>query len=259
VAQRKSKIAITIIVLVIIVVATHITRTASYVRAFVVVPTVLLLPGYAVSRSLFVRSTITPLERVALSLTLSLAMGAGGGLVLSRTPWGLQPTSWAVWFGTITLVALAVARLRVTPGGEDWPVLALPRLSLFQGTLVWLALVVVMVAVGVARVPSPSDGIAGYTLLWIVPANRAPGESLRFGITSKELTTTAYRLELRLDGQLARAWSSIPLAPNQDWMETMALSSEAAPPETAELLLYRVTAPNEVYRHVMWRSDHEQD
>ena len=74
---------------------------------------VLYLPGFALIEALYPkREDLEPLERLALSIGLSLALVPLVGLVLNYTPWGirLDPIFVALAFLTIALGTVAVAR-----------------------------------------------------------------------------------------------------------------------------------------------------
>ena len=74
---------------------------------------VLYLPGFALIEALYPkRENLDPLERLALSIGLSLALVPLVGLVLNYTPWGirLDPIFISLAFLTIALGGVAVAR-----------------------------------------------------------------------------------------------------------------------------------------------------
>jgi len=74
---------------------------------------VLYLPGFALIEALYPkRDDLEPLERLALSIGLSLALVPLVGLVLNYTPWGirLDPIFISLAFLTIALATVAVAR-----------------------------------------------------------------------------------------------------------------------------------------------------
>jgi len=74
---------------------------------------VLYLPGFTLIEALYPkREDLDSLERLALSIGLSLALVPLVGLVLNYTPWGirLDPIFMSLALLTITLAAVAVAR-----------------------------------------------------------------------------------------------------------------------------------------------------
>ncbi|MCX8204977.1 MAG: DUF1616 domain-containing protein [Candidatus Nezhaarchaeota archaeon] len=74
---------------------------------------VLYLPGYALVEALYPRrEDLTPLERLALSIGLSLALVPLIGLVLNYTPWGirLNPVFTALSLTALGLSTVALVR-----------------------------------------------------------------------------------------------------------------------------------------------------
>src|SRR5258708_16677585 len=96
-------------------------------RTLLVLPFLLVLPGYALTAALF-PNQIGLAERLLLTLALSISVTVVSGLLLNLTAWGLQGTTWIVWLGGITIAAcmLALARrqryltpnLAVNPGAS---------------------------------------------------------------------------------------------------------------------------------------------
>ncbi|HET9899595.1 MAG TPA: DUF1616 domain-containing protein, partial [Actinomycetes bacterium] len=78
------------------------------------------LPGYALTAALFPRPTIGALERLTLSISLSLAGATLGAVVLNATPRGIHSDSWALLLGGVTLAATAVAIRRRPPYEDVW-------------------------------------------------------------------------------------------------------------------------------------------
>jgi uncharacterized membrane protein len=85
----------------------------TYVRLAFGLGMVLFIPGYALVAALFPgRKEIDGLERVALSFGLSIAVAPLIGLALNFTPWGLRLDPILVCLTMLTLLCLAIARLR---------------------------------------------------------------------------------------------------------------------------------------------------
>ncbi|HEX4841651.1 MAG TPA: DUF1616 domain-containing protein, partial [bacterium] len=73
-------------------------------------PFVLFFPGYVLIAALYPRrSDLDGVERVALSLGLSLAVVPLIGLVLNYTPWGIHPTPILVGLALFIAVCSAAA------------------------------------------------------------------------------------------------------------------------------------------------------
>ena len=75
-------------------------------------PVVLLLPGYAIMSAALPASTLDRLERLTLSLGLSIAVTILGGLALNLAPAGLDRYSWSVLLTLVIVGSSSVAMLR---------------------------------------------------------------------------------------------------------------------------------------------------
>ncbi|MEM1526666.1 MAG: DUF1616 domain-containing protein [Ignisphaera sp.] len=84
-----------------------------YVRYIVGSIAVLFLPGYVTVEALYPREEdLTPLERLALSIGLSLAIVPLIGLVLNYTPWGIRLTPISMALTLYTTVIAMIASYR---------------------------------------------------------------------------------------------------------------------------------------------------
>ncbi|MCC6010753.1 MAG: DUF1616 domain-containing protein, partial [Fervidicoccaceae archaeon] len=74
---------------------------------------VLFLPGYALVEALYPdERELAPLERLALSIGLSLAVVPLIGLLLNYTPWGIRLEPVMASLAVFTLIMLMVASYR---------------------------------------------------------------------------------------------------------------------------------------------------
>ncbi|MBV9354691.1 MAG: DUF1616 domain-containing protein, partial [Chloroflexi bacterium] len=122
------------------------------VRTVVMVPLVLLLPGYALTAAVDPEWRFDVPERLVLTLGGSLVVATLGGLVLNWTAWGLQAGSWAALLAGTTLSASALAlrrRQRVRPAD---PMQWCRSLELRQVLLAALAVLATAAALQIARV-----------------------------------------------------------------------------------------------------------
>jgi len=92
-----------------------------YVRYILGSIFVMLLPGYCFIKALFPTKELDNIERVALSLGMSLALVPVTGLLLNYTPWGLGTTpiilsllALTITFATIAIFREYQAKLRKT-------------------------------------------------------------------------------------------------------------------------------------------------
>jgi uncharacterized membrane protein len=73
---------------------------------------VLFNPGYCLIKTLFPRSGIDNIERIALSIGMSIAMVSITGLLLSFTPWGIRTTPITLILLIITIIFASIAIIR---------------------------------------------------------------------------------------------------------------------------------------------------
>ena len=208
---------------------------------------VLVAPGYALREALLPRPDAHAAERVLLTLGLSVAAAAFGGLVLNLTPWGLGPTPWAALLGGLTLAASAVAFARRRGQPAVSPVRRPGWLRLRDGLMFVLAALLVVVALREAQTEAIRQQSVGFTQLWVLPAGQADRAAVQLGVMSQEPALTRYRLRLEVDGRLVREWQSIALRPSEQWQQTIALPAGRGS-EKVEALLYRLDAPETTYR-----------
>lgn len=213
------------------------------------VPLALFLPGLALAAA-FLAATIPWIERVAVSIGLSVAVCVVGGFALHWTPTGLTTASWVgVLLGT-TMAGVAIATRRPVPKDRDRKQIRRPWLPAHGRLLVAVPVTVIIVtlAVVLVRTPLPAKGVRGYTTLWLVPAGNQPG-AVRIGVESAELRTTPYRLELRVAGELTLT-RRLMLRTGDQWSAVVDASSFASGRRSFEALLYRVNDPQAAYRRV---------
>lgn len=223
-------------------------------RAVFTLPLVLLLPGYALMASMFPRCNLGVAEQVLLSLGLSLAVTALGGVILNWTPWGLQTDSWSLLLGLVTFGGSAVALIR----RPAQPIFVLCQrrtsMSVRQAGLLGLAALVLGGAVAVAHKGAAQQQTPGFTQLWALPAN-APGQqhAIRVGVKNMEATTVAYQVEIVVNGKDVMKLPLVKAAPQHTWETTVVLPRGLPTINPVEVVLYRADAPGTVYRHVeLW-------
>jgi len=105
-------------------------------------------------------------------------------------------------------------------------------------------------AVLIARLPSSSAHVPGFTALWAVPVSQADA-SFSIGIRSGEVRTTSYRLVVS-GAQRVVFRRRVTLRPGQQWLASGKFAG-GLPSSTGEELrvaLYRDDRPTVVYRRV---------
>lgn len=101
----------TITTLLVFIIAEN-TPTLIYVRYVLGSIFVIWLPGYAFIKALFPTKEIDSIERIALSLGISLALVPIVGLFLNYTPWGISLPPITLSLLALTLILATVALLR---------------------------------------------------------------------------------------------------------------------------------------------------
>ena len=150
-------------------------------RALVALPLVLFAPGYALVAAAFPASRLGTIERLLFSLGASLAVAGLAGLLLHWTALGLRPAAWAVALGNLTLVASLIALVRRWRQPASDTVQRSAGMTLAEGGLLGLALLLVAGALLIARDGAIQQRATGFTQLWVLPdsaaqaGKRAPG------------------------------------------------------------------------------------
>ena len=214
---------------------------------------VLGLPGYLLTEMLFRHYQLGWAERLLFGLGGSLTVAVLGTLLLQQLGWSLQSTSWLTLFLVVSGLGAIGTWLTRHPAP---PTLGEPRqvgLGLAQLALLGLAVVIAGAAFTTARSVAPMQSFQGYTMLWLAPNADANPHHIQLGIDSKEFAPTQYKLQVKVNDQLAQEWSQLDLAPNQQWLASVEVPAADAAHSNVEALLYRLDAPETVYRHVFLR------
>jgi hypothetical protein len=214
---------------------------------------VAILPGYALTTAIFVRHSISFIEKVAFSAGLSLALAAIGGLFLHFTRWGLQPVSWAALLGGVTPIAnvAALFRMKIAPDEVDLSVTEVP-LRLHQVALMLLAGLIVTGAYLTARAGAENRPVPPYSQLWILWTDETKSEAT-IGVHNHELVTRQYRLQLSTRHGFIDEWPVISLAPDTTWEIRYTPPPAVVDDDLIRATLYRLDRPQEHYREVYLR------
>jgi uncharacterized membrane protein len=214
------------------------------------VPLVLFVPGFIVTMILFPWTRLSIPERLLLSIGLSIALVALGGLILNLTPWGLQASS--LWFGLVLGIAVGIAILFFARRGWWSEGIAFPKNANFNGrqwVLMALAALMAVVAFRVALTPAPQSGLEGYTLLSAQAADSS--NSIRLAVRSEEFKETKYQIKYQFNGSVHEG-PMLDLNPGQTWEQVVSIPVGDLAGKSFTVLLYRLDKPTEVYRHVDW-------
>lgn len=266
------------LVLIIIIVAMNVVWTLMAIHFVLVgiilaLPLIFYFPGYALTQTLFRKkereqgtSMFTDLatqpelkighpvgrtDQLVLSLGLSMAIDVLVGFLLNILPIGLNALSWILSLGFITIICVVLTiflrRKDVAKGAGTRTRI---HLRLQDYLLLGLVLLVVTSALWLSFVrpvqPDPS-----FTQFWMLPANQASKSCVvSVGIQSFESTSQTYRVVIMANSTQTNAWSSIALAPQQKWVQSVAIAPGAVSSVLIEAQLYRNDRPDTAYRDV---------
>ena len=233
---------------------------------------VLFFPGYVLLATLFPRrESLDGIERVALSLGLSLALVPLLGLVLNFTPWGIRLTPIVTVLSLWTAAFAALAwgqRRRVAPEERfevRWqPVAAWARkprrpLEVMLG-LFLVAAVMAVAGVIAWRIQRPTLG-ESFTEFYILgeewqlqdyPTLLQVGQSQEYnvGIVNHEGETATYTIRSFLGGIHSGSAGPLTLKDGDKWEGQISVTpASAGEQQKLELRLYRDTG-SEAYRSV---------
>jgi uncharacterized membrane protein len=200
--------------------------TPVWLRAVLLLPLVLALPGYALAANFFAPATIGASERLVYTVALSIATTAIGGL-LTQIAFGLGRDLWAVLLVLVTVCA-SVRMMRGQPR------ITSPRLrapwAMLPAALVFLlaGLVAALAILSADHGLHDAQAKIRFTSFWLLPGKAtAASEGLSVGLRSHEGTPTNYTLRLSQEGRpfLTR---TVSLHTGEVWERSLSLSATAA-------------------------------
>jgi hypothetical protein len=195
-------------------------------------PLVLLVPGLALLAALDLPGQAEyPGRRLVLSIALSLATTALGGLILNAVA-DLRATPWLIWLVAFTFVCSAVGWLRVSSAEGLAAEAAAARRSAAQrfGSAPWhqlaLAGIAVLLFAGAAVLTEESSRShydKPLTQFSLAPAAGSNGHSVR--LTIANLTPNTEEMDLTLfRGSFQIATVPVKLLPSHSWTREEALA-----------------------------------
>ncbi len=206
------------------------------------------LPGYALTAALFPRPTIGALERITLTISLSLASATLGAVALNSTPRGIQSDSWALLLGGLTLAATAVAMRRRPPFEDVWGNLRPVNLRQAGGPVALLALAAVVTAgaLAVAGQGALVQSQPQFTQLWLLPGDSE--DVVVVGVRNAEEDSLAVRVVVEVGERVLGEWERMELAPGQTFEEQVDVSEVASGRDPIVATLYLENVPAEPFR-----------
>jgi uncharacterized membrane protein/LysM repeat protein len=222
---------------------------------------ILFLPGYVLVAALYPRrDDLDLVERLALSLGLSIAVVPLIGLGLNYSPWGIRLNPILAFLTLFIFLAAGVAMYRrlTLPSAEAMGIpvnLALskwPRVRMAD-RLLGLLLVLALAGLGVGAyfLATSSGGSEEFTEFYVLgPGGKAEGYpttvdvgdkfTLILGIVNHEGKEADYRVQATIGGRLAASLDSLHLANKEEWEEPLTLTaSQPGSDQKVEFVLYK--------------------
>ena len=245
-----------------------------FLRAVFGIPFVLFFPGYALVCALFPKKMdLDEVERLALSIGLSIAVVPLLGLVLNYTPFGIRlyPILVSLFSFTLLMSLVAMRRRkalsvkdRFTPSFSvnipRWQELSKMDKTLSVGLISCVVLSGALVANFAATprvgerftefyVLGPTGKVEGY------PTTITLGESgtVILGVVNHEYDEVAYRIVVRLDGETVGTMEGIGLEHEEKWEQNFTFTpNKTGEKLKLEFLLYK-EGGDEPYRSLhLW-------
>ena len=232
---------------------------------------VLFSPGYILVCALYPkRSDLGFIERIALSIGLSLAIVPLIGLLLNYTPWGIRlyPTLVSLALFTIPLSIVAWYRRNSLLVNERYtPILdVLNKLSsINRSDKLFLVTIIMVIFLGtvIYLVNAPRIG-EEFTEFYILgpegkiknyPTNLTIGEtaSVIIGIVNHEYKEVTYRIVIKIDDETIDEITNIILSHNEKWEYNYTFSvNKIGEKMKLEFLLYREGIEEEYRKLHLW-------
>lgn len=216
----------------------------SPVRVVLGLPFVLFFPGYTLIAALYPRrGDLDGIERLALSLGLSLAVVPLIGLVLNYTPWGIRlapiVVSLTLFIGICSLVA--GHKRRILAESERFPADIRPVIAATR-RLPWVTIGLSAMVMGLVLFLGFRFGVLGgsrvgeaFTEFYVLgPSGKAEGyprnlfpdqeAEVILGVVNQEGQLTNYTIEIRGEGRLLKRLGPFRLADKQKWEDKVSFA-----------------------------------
>jgi hypothetical protein len=190
-------------------------------RAAAAVPLVLLIPGYTLVGVLFPALVVPTVERLLMSIALSVGITILLGLFLAFTGIGLTPLSWLVGLLVISLVGLTVAAWRRVRFGIDGPTIRLATMPRMGALAVLVSALVVGHVVLGSRIFASDQQAHPPLQLWMNPV--APS-SAQLGVHADD-TGGQYRVVISVAGDVFGEYEPV-LTPQETWQTMVQFPAE---------------------------------
>ncbi len=230
-------------------------------------PLIFALPGYALTQALFVRSLsetedtlilqprlklgqpVGVVDHITLGLGLSMAVAVLVGFTLNVLPVGLQAQSWTLSLAIITIVFTLAAAFRRRGDQGQHERITKTRIALYEYILFGLSIVIAAIAIFAAIIRPPGTQNF-YTQFWMLPAQQTTTScAVRVGVQNFEQTSTNYRITITANEVPVNTWSSVTLAPKEEWDHVVTVPIVSTKSIYVEAKLYKADSSG-IYRTV---------
>ena len=210
---------------------------------------VLVLPGYALTGALLAPGQITRIERLVLTIAMSIVAGVITALLLNAV-WHLETTPWAIGLAAVTVIAALAGARR--GHGQPVPRPHVPRIGLPAALALTAAVLLTggAVALGFTTLHAPGDTL-GTTALWISPRG---DNNVAVGVHSVERGRRHYELDVRVAGQRGRLIGPFALAPGEERRLLLPAPTGPLGKPIVTVVLRRLDGPRPAVRHVALRA-----
>jgi uncharacterized membrane protein len=209
----------------------------SGLRVAMVFVFVLLAPGYALTAILFPKQgDIDLVERIVISVGLSVASMSLVALVLNYTVWGISVVPMTVGLSALTLLALGGASLRRRFTNQTQRFMSSETLPAFRGNIKGLLGLVLVVAVLIAGVEvlRPAETSTEFYVMGSegrlegYPLDLRPGQpfSVTLGVTNYEGSSAGFMVRIPL-GDEEKIVDVPALENGKSWEQTIEISVPA--------------------------------
>jgi uncharacterized membrane protein len=228
----------------------------AWLRAFLWVPLVLGVSGYAILAALFPDRRLQPGERVVYAVAASIAATVLGGIAVQLLL-DLDRTVWAVLLAAITVAAALVGIWRRDPpsaAGRADAETGRAGLRLHLPGPAASLILIAAVVVAAAAVVISSNGAQRerdsyrFTALWVQPARHpaaTDGRAVTVGVDNHQGATARYRLVVKQGGGILTR-RRLELGDGRRWRLRLAV----APPSAADPVTATLRRNGAIYRHV---------
>lgn len=248
----------------ILLIAAIIFFPSNILRLILGIPFMLFLPGYALVAALFPeRIKLSGVERIALSLGLSLVVVSLAGLIFNYTPWGITLASTLSSLACFTLIMSVIAwlRRRRLPNEERFGIKFYLALGNWEPGIQNKALSIILVLAVLGALGMMGYAIAKpkieqkFTEFYILglegKATDYPKELkveeegiVTIGIVNHEYEATSYRVEVRINGDKNNEAGPIVLENDEKWIQEVSFVPQVAgEKQKVEFFLYKNGEP----------------